>query len=151
MIEFNGFLSSCETQALIIAKKEFSAFCWSYMISWETSIIYSMNFSLLFCSKLVHFIWTYLLVLSLDPYWIKKIFCFSWSLAEIRSTIENFRLFCDSGFCSNGSINVSFSWLTSTNSSIDRNWDFSPSSSYLRSLFFLLSFCVILEQTDDFS
>ena len=45
IIEFRGFLSSCDTQALIMARNEFSAFCWSYMMPCETSIICSMNFS----------------------------------------------------------------------------------------------------------
>ena len=63
LIEFNGFLSSWETQAFIMDWTYILFFCCRFIIFYEISMICIIVFFFLFISKVVIFICTYCLLL----------------------------------------------------------------------------------------
>lgn len=65
LIEFNGFLISCDTNALIIARNYFSPDALLYKICAETSIIWINSWPVIVDSYYCLFICTYLCITSL--------------------------------------------------------------------------------------
>ena len=115
MIEFNGFLSSWETQALIRLKNEFWANCLSYMILAETSMILRIYRFWPLCIKSVILNWTYcffalpILDFSLTNLILKTIF---FNFAFLMERISWIHKLTSASLCCSSSSSLSFSFYS---------------------------------------